>query len=145
MNFVFFFRICFLLLLSFFSNFLLFLNFSSISPSFSATSPALSLTSYLALTGGGSYISCGAPFSGAFVVKDRRWSPSLSLQGHASGLDFSNEEEDIQEGKAQKQRTMGKNRKKHRINSCLIIHCPMSEEVSEVRERASKEHSGGRE
>jgi len=30
--------------------------------------------------------------------------------------------------------TMGQNRKKHRINSRLIIHCPTSEGVSEVSE-----------
>ena len=35
-------------------------------------------------------------------------------------------------------------KKKHRINSHLIIHCPMSEGVSEVSERAS-ERSGARE
>jgi len=33
---------------------------------------------------------------------------------------------------------MGQNREKHRVNSCLIIHCSTSEGVSEVSERASK-------
>ena len=35
-------------------------------------------------------------------------------------------------------RTMVQNREKHRTNSYLIIHFPMSEEVSEVSERASE-------
>ena len=34
--------------------------------------------------------------------------------------------------------TMVENRKKHRKNSHLIIHCPTSEGVSEVSERASE-------
>ena len=34
--------------------------------------------------------------------------------------------------------TMGQNREKHRKNSHLIIHCPTSEEVSEVSERANE-------
>ena len=34
--------------------------------------------------------------------------------------------------------TMGQIRKKHRIKSHLIIHCPTSEGVSEVSERASE-------
>ena len=33
--------------------------------------------------------------------------------------------------------TVGQNRKKHRINAHPIIHCPTSEEVSEVSERAN--------
>ena len=37
--------------------------------------------------------------------------------------------------------TMGQNRKKYRIDSHLINHCPTSEGVNEVSERAS-EHSG---
>ena len=35
-------------------------------------------------------------------------------------------------------RTMGQIRRKHRINSRLIIHCPTSEGVSEVSERANE-------
>ena len=34
--------------------------------------------------------------------------------------------------------TVGQNRKKHRINDQPIIHCPTSEGVSEVSERASE-------
>ena len=34
--------------------------------------------------------------------------------------------------------TMGQNRKKHRMNSHLIIHCPTSSGVSEVSERAGE-------
>ena len=37
--------------------------------------------------------------------------------------------------------TMVKNGKKHRQNSHLISHCPMSEGVSEVSERASEQVS----
>ena len=34
--------------------------------------------------------------------------------------------------------TMGQKRRKYRINTHLIIHCPMSKGVSEVSERASE-------
>ena len=37
-----------------------------------------------------------------------------------------------------KEFTMVENRKKHRQNSHPIIHCPTSEAVSEVRERANE-------
>ena len=37
-----------------------------------------------------------------------------------------------------KQSTVGQNRRKHRINSHLIIHFPMSKGMSEVNERANK-------
>ena len=37
--------------------------------------------------------------------------------------------------------TMGQNRKKHKIDSRPIIHCPTSEVVSKVRERASERAS----
>ena len=40
--------------------------------------------------------------------------------------------------------TMVENRIKHRQNSHLIIHCPTSEGVSEVSERASKRVSAGK-
>ena len=49
-----------------------------------------------------------------------------------------------EDGVSGKQRTLGQNRKKHRKNSHPIIHCPTSEGVSEVSERAS-ECSGARE
>ena len=46
------------------------------------------------------------------------------------------EEEEVQEG--EEEDTMVENGKKDRQNSHLIIHCPTSEGVSEVSERANE-------